>query len=632
MQPDDDLAKQRVGQTIGGKWKLEHWLGEGGMAAVYAATSPDGERAAIKLLHPEMARRKDVRERFLQEAYVANRVGHPGAVRVLSHGSDTDDTFLVMELLEGEPLSARAQRLSDFTVRELLGYADEILDTLAAAHDKSVIHRDIKPDNIFITNDRHAKILDFGIARVLDDVPRAFKTRTGLALGTVPYMAPEQALGRRGEVDGRSDIFALGALLFRILSGRRIHDEKSEAELLVAMATRPASPLGTVAPNVPAPVCSIVDLALAFSRDARYPDARTMQGDIRAVLAGHRPPYALGSASHREASTRMEKAIPAVAAMGLDSPTGGTMVSQGHTGPASSLSAPTRVVVPQHAGGTVPDSPQGFGGPTAPGTHNVTAPMASRVEKPPPSIRPDSRAIAMPMIDDLDALIMSPLPAVPSAYGATVPAATPPPPFDSATFDSAPPPAFAMAPASVAVPPASPLPVAPGYMGTAPAPEKKKKSSALGWILVLAFFVVGTLIAFGIYVVVNTVGSDAIAGISEASEPPAATTSASATPAAPASESSPPVEPSAAEEPDVAPMVTSGANPPALTTKAAAVATAATAPSKAITPPTRPAQSSAPAQPPATTTAKAPPPPPTTTPPPTPPKDNKDKKDKKHGH
>jgi serine/threonine-protein kinase len=156
----DDLANSRVGQTIGNKWKLERLLGEGGMAAVYAGVDPaSGERAAIKVLHPEMTRRKDVRERFLREAYVANRIAHPGAVRVLSHGHDTE-TYLVMELLEGEPLSARAQRLSDFTVRELLGYAYEILDVLAAAHDKGVIHRDIKPDNIFVTEERHAKILD----------------------------------------------------------------------------------------------------------------------------------------------------------------------------------------------------------------------------------------------------------------------------------------------------------------------------------------------------------------------------------------------------------------------------------------------------------------------------------------
>jgi serine/threonine protein kinase len=576
----EDLAASRVGQTIGKKWKLERLLGEGGMAAVYAGVDPDtGERAAIKVLHPEMTRRKDVRERFLREAYVANRIAHPGAVRVLSHGHDSE-TYLVMELLEGEPLSARAQRLSDFTVRELLGYANEILDVLAAAHDKGVIHRDIKPDNVFVTNERHAKILDFGIARVLDDVPQAFKTRTGLALGTVPYMAPEQALGRRGEVDGRSDLFALGALLFRILSGRRIHDEKSEAELLVAMATRPAPSLADVAPNVPAHVSAVVDIALAFSRDARYPDAKTMQADVQALLSGHRPPYATANSSRREAKTRVDQLIVATA-MGGDSPTGGTMVSQGHSGQmqADSISAPTRVVVP-------------------PASQKVTAPFP--VVEAPYSQRPGSQAIAMPMIDDLDALIMAPLPAAPpSAFGATVPAGTAPPPM----HDSAPPPA---------------MPTAPAQFARSVLPEQKKKASGV-WFFVLAVFALGALVA----IVSAAVLILAAQSTEDATAAPSTSSTASAIPsAAPI-----PLDPTSTTAPEesASPSATVGTAPKAAVTSKVKPATqAATSAPKTIPQPS--ARASTTVTPPAPTPTPA-----GSTPPPGPPGKDKDK-EKGKGH
>ncbi|MCC6903624.1 MAG: protein kinase [Polyangiaceae bacterium] len=305
MAPDPEIADDRSGQTVGGRWQLIRFLGSGGMASVYEATDASGQRVAIKLLHPEMARKRELKERFLREAYVANRIGHPGIVRVLDH-ADGSDVFLVLELLEGEPMGARMQRTDQFTVRDLLGHADQILSALGAAHAAGVVHRDIKPDNVFVLTTGQIKILDFGIARVIDDVPSEFKTRTGLALGTIPYMAPEQALGRRGKVDGRTDLFALGALMFRALAGRRIHEAPSEAELLVAMATMAAPRLAEVAPGAPPAVCAIVDRALAFSQEARYPDAATMQLDVRAVLSGALPSFAMAASARADEATRVE--------------------------------------------------------------------------------------------------------------------------------------------------------------------------------------------------------------------------------------------------------------------------------------------------------------------------------------
>jgi eukaryotic-like serine/threonine-protein kinase len=234
----DEVVAGRVGRTYGGKWTLERLIGTGGMAAVYAARDPSGATAAVKILHPEMSLRQDVRERFLREGYVANKVDHPGAVRVLEHGSSDDGTvFLAMELLVGEPLSAHVHRHGGLPVPRLLDFLDQILDVLVRAHSHGIIHRDLKPDNLFVTSDGRIKILDFGLARLLDAAPGDFRTKTGLALGTLPYMAPEQALGRRAEIDGRTDLFALGASAFRIVAGRKVHEAPSEAELLMAMAS-----------------------------------------------------------------------------------------------------------------------------------------------------------------------------------------------------------------------------------------------------------------------------------------------------------------------------------------------------------------------------------------------------------
>ncbi len=307
----EEFVQQRLGQTIGQRWTLHSVLGVGGMAAVYAATDGSGNEAAVKVLHPEFGRRSEVKDRFLREGYVANRIQHPGAVKVLEHGVVDDQcVFLVMERLEGESLGDRLERAGTLPLADLLDLLDQVLDVLAVAHDAGVVHRDLKPDNLFVTSEDTYKVLDFGVARVLEGAPDDVRTRTGMAVGTLPFMAPEQALGKRAEVDGRVDLFALGATAFRILSKRRIHEADSEAGLLLAMATKPAPPLRSVAADVPEGVAAIVDLALAFDRDARYPDARTMRADVQAVQRGEKPPFASVRMSRREEATRVGTPAP----------------------------------------------------------------------------------------------------------------------------------------------------------------------------------------------------------------------------------------------------------------------------------------------------------------------------------
>jgi serine/threonine-protein kinase len=295
-------AAQRVGTTICNKWTLERLIGTGGMAAVYVANHKIGRTEAIKILHSDVARDPELRARFEQEANAVNRFKHPGVVEIRDVDVAEDGApFLVMELLDGQPLSALARRPEGVPLVDLLRLVEELLDVLAAAHAQGIIHRDVKPDNLFVLRDGRLKVLDFGIARVragaaLPGAPAAtgpsLRTRVGATLGTAPYMPPEQIRGL--EIDGRADLFAVGATMFRLIARRRIHEAANEPETLVKMASLPAPPLASVAPAAPRDVCLVVDRALMFDRAQRYPDALTMQSDVRAVRAGQPPAYALG--------------------------------------------------------------------------------------------------------------------------------------------------------------------------------------------------------------------------------------------------------------------------------------------------------------------------------------------------
>src|SRR5580704_7491550 len=178
-----ERAHARVGTTLHNKWRLERLLGVGGMAAVYAATHRNGARGAIKMLHLQVSLDAEARRRFLREGYLANAVGHPGAVSVLDDDVAEDGSaYLVMELLEGESLETRAERRGGrLPPAEVLVYADRLLDVLAAAHHKGIVHRDIKPDNVFVTQDGTLKLLDFGIARLRDGRGSATMTADGAA-------------------------------------------------------------------------------------------------------------------------------------------------------------------------------------------------------------------------------------------------------------------------------------------------------------------------------------------------------------------------------------------------------------------------------------------------------------------
>jgi len=275
--PDVDWT----GRVLTGRYRLERQLAEGGMSSVFAAAHVrTGCPVAIKILHREAAAHAEVLARFANEGAAANRVGHPAVVRVLDDDRDDDGTaFLVMDLLYGETLDARWKRrgwrLGDSEVTCVL---HELLDGLAAAHAKGVVHCDIKPANVFLTSDGRLKILDFGIALVEGAPHRA---AWQMPLGTPAFMPPEQALGSVHDIDARSDVWAVGAMAFTLLSGRHVHDGHTAVETMLLCASSPAPPLASVAPGVGLPLARIIDRALRSEREERWPSARAM----RAALA-----------------------------------------------------------------------------------------------------------------------------------------------------------------------------------------------------------------------------------------------------------------------------------------------------------------------------------------------------------
>ena len=274
-------AQARVGRTLREKWRLDRLLGVGGFAAVYAGSHRNGAKGAIKMLHLELSLDAEIKARFLREGYLANTVDHPGVVRVLDDDVDLDGAaFIVMEMLTGETLDARWERHGRrHALVEVLCATDPLLDVLAAAHEKGIVHRDVKPENVFLTHDGTTKLLDFGIARLRDGATSA--TRSGSAFGTPAFMSPEQALGRNSEVGPLSDVWAVGATMFVLLSGSFVHQGETGNEQLVSAATRRAPSLASVAPDVPPLVVQLVDRALAFEPAGRWPSARAMQDALR---------------------------------------------------------------------------------------------------------------------------------------------------------------------------------------------------------------------------------------------------------------------------------------------------------------------------------------------------------------
>jgi len=278
------LSEARVGRTYGNKWKVDRLIDMGGMAAVYAATHRNGKRVALKVLHAHLAADDDLRTRFLREGYVANQVEHQGAVQILDDHAepDSNEVLLVMELLEGQSVETWLQRAGGkLPMTDALAIGFQVLDVLDAFHKRGVVHRDVKPGNLFVTHLGVVKVLDFGLARLRDGNGSGKATGAGTVLGTASYIPPEQAQGKPDQIDARSDVFAVGAVLYQLLSGQVVHEGRSSLDrLFSAMRTPPRSIL-QVSSRVPHAVAEVIDKALAFDRDARHTTAKAMRDALK---------------------------------------------------------------------------------------------------------------------------------------------------------------------------------------------------------------------------------------------------------------------------------------------------------------------------------------------------------------
>jgi serine/threonine protein kinase len=271
-----------------GNYQAIALLGEGGMGAVYLAEHPGiGRKVAIKVLRSDLDHDPQLLTRFLNEARAANAIRHPNIIEVLDSGTTAKGaSYLVMELLEGESLSARIRRLSRLDLRSALEIAMQTASGLGAAHVKGIIHRDLKPDNLFIIPEpadasrERVKILDFGIAKLHVSSGDSLKTRTGTLMGTPVYMSPEQCLGTK-EVDHRSDVYSLGVILYELLAGKPPFMSEGFGELLHMHLHEAPRSLQEIVPQLSPAVEAVIMRMLAKKADDRLQS----MADVRAALA-----------------------------------------------------------------------------------------------------------------------------------------------------------------------------------------------------------------------------------------------------------------------------------------------------------------------------------------------------------
>jgi serine/threonine-protein kinase len=279
-----------VGTTFDGRYKVESLLGEGGMGVVYLARHKViDKKVAIKVLRVDMAREKEITDRFLQEAKAASSIGNPHIIDISDFGHlPNGSTYFVMEWLDGKPLSKALEETKPLPVARLAHIARQIAEALASAHQRSIVHRDLKPDNIFLikrgSEPDFVKILDFGIAKVSSGTSKL--TRAGSVFGTPHYMSPEQAAG--APVDSRTDVYALGVILYEMASGRVPFDADNFMGILTQHMYKAPVPIRALVPaqDVPPGLEAIILKALSKKPELRYQTMEALAQDLDRLSRG----------------------------------------------------------------------------------------------------------------------------------------------------------------------------------------------------------------------------------------------------------------------------------------------------------------------------------------------------------
>jgi serine/threonine-protein kinase len=294
VPPPKAPADPYVGTTFDGRYKIESVLGEGGMGVVYLARHKViDKKVAIKVLRADMAREKEITDRFLQEAKAASSIGNPHIIDISDFGHLPDgSTYFVMEWLDGKPLSKALEETRPLPVARLANIARQIAEALASAHQRSIVHRDLKPDNIFLikrgSEPDFVKILDFGIAKVSSGTSKL--TRAGSVFGTPHYMSPEQAAG--STVDSRTDIYALGVILYEMASGRVPFDADNFMGILTQHMYKAPVPIRALVPpppDVTPGLEAIILKALSKKPEQRYQTMEELAADVDKLARGAIP-------------------------------------------------------------------------------------------------------------------------------------------------------------------------------------------------------------------------------------------------------------------------------------------------------------------------------------------------------
>lgn len=278
-----------IGALLGAKYRVLAKLGEGGMGTVFCAENElTGKHVAIKWMHPHLAANPDAAERMLREARAASKLSHPNVVDVYDVVRDDQTLFLVMELLQGETLREYLRNNPNPKLNEFIGLLMGAMAGVAAAHQHGVIHRDLKPDNIFLERIAGialptAKVVDFGIAK-LAEIRGSTLTETGAAIGTPVYMSLEQLRGDK-DIDARTDVYAFGVMLYEAVVGRMPYNAATLPELAIKVATTDPITVRSLRPDVPLVLANAIDRAVARDRTLRWPDVQTLMHQLRPFIA-----------------------------------------------------------------------------------------------------------------------------------------------------------------------------------------------------------------------------------------------------------------------------------------------------------------------------------------------------------
>jgi eukaryotic-like serine/threonine-protein kinase len=426
-----------IGERVN-NYEVRSILGEGGMGAVYLAEHPFmGRKAAIKVLRRELAQDQSLVERFMNEARAANAIHHPNIIDIIDVGLlPSGIPYLMMEFLEGESLAKRVERAGRLPVPDAVDVATQTASALQAAHAKGIVHRDLKPDNLFLVPDdgrpfaARVKVLDFGIAKLRGELSGSgAKTQSGSVMGTPPYMSPEQCRGITEEIDHRTDVYALGIILYELLTGTPPFMSAGWGDVVLMHVTKPVPPPRAKNPEIPVELEAVILKALAKLPGDRWPSMDELDAALRKSIGA--PPRGFVSGFKTGGA-----AAPAGAA------------GPGTVRPPTTLGSSSGEVMPEDAGdaAAVPRAP---------------------VWRRPPVLVGGGAALAAVIAAVAFAGRPGPAPAA-SGAASLVPASNAAPAL----------PAAAVAPPPIAPPPVAPPPVAPPEPVVPPMPPEPAKRVA----------------------------------------------------------------------------------------------------------------------------------------------------------